>query len=216
MKGRMMMRRRFIGAGLVVLAATLTLNVPARGQEEENVPVVPAGNAGSVSALLYARPFSLERPYVNAWTRELQPIRSGFILVLQADTALLRPRQTWMPALYVGTRPAEVTNVGVESGRVVVLVPGDTDLYSSPAYFGSVQLPERVDAARGALELAAARAIGALPFSREMVDAALRAGGAPLSARTIDGVYREVAGVIAAYSPQEQDLVDRYRLIPAE
>ncbi len=210
-----MMRRRFIGAGLVMLAAALTLNAPARGQEED-VPVVPTGNAGSVSALLYARPFSLERPYINAWTRELQPIRSGFILVLQADPALLQPRQTWMPALYVGTRPAEVTNVGVESGRVVVLVPGDTDLYSAPAYFGSVQLPERVDAARGASELAAARAIGTLPFSREMVEAALRAGGAPLSARTIDGVYRAVADVLAAYSPQEQDLVERYRLIPAE
>lgn len=210
-----MMRRKMTGAALIVLAAALTLNAPARGQEE-TVPVVPSGNARSVSALLYARPFSLERPYVNAWTRELQPIRSGYILVLEADPALLQPRQTWMPALYVGARPAEVTNIGVESGRVVVLVADDTDIYSAPAYFGSVELPERVDAARGAEELAAARGIGVQPFSRDMVDAALREGGALLAARTIDGVYREVADVIARYSPQEQELVERYRMIPAE
>lgn len=204
-----------MGAGLLLLAAALTLGSPAMGQEED-VPVVPTGNAGSVSALLYARPFTLERPYVNAWTAELQPILSGFILVLQADPALLTPRQTWTPVLYVGTRPAEVTNIGVESGRAVVLVPGDTDLYAAASYFGSVQLPERVTAARGTAELAAAKAVGAAPFSRAMVDAALRAGGAPLKVRTIDGVYHALADVIADYSPQETDLVDRYRMIPAE
>jgi len=210
------MNRNKNGLGLVLLAMTLVLAIAPVVRAQEEVPVVPTGNAGSVRALLYARPFSIETPYANAWTREQQTYKTGYVLVLEVDPTLVVPRQTWMPVLYVGTRPAETTNIGQESGRLVVLVPGDTDLYSAPAYFGSVQLPERVDAERGAAELAEAQKIGAKPFSREAVDAAFRAGGQALRTRSIDGVYRAVADVISAYSPQEDELVERYRQIPRE
>lgn len=203
------------GLGIVLLALILAA-VPAARAQEEDVPVVPTGTSDSVHALLYARPFILDTPYADVWTRELQPIDKGTILVLAVDTALVRPRDTWMPVLYVGARPAETVNIGMESGHVVVLVPGEIDLYATPAYFGSVQLPERVDRARGEAELAAARAIGVGPFPREMVDEAIRAGGSALRARSIDGVYKALADVIEQYSPQERELADRFRLIPSE
>jgi len=181
----------------------------------DEVPVVPTDNGSAVKGLLYARPFELDQPYAYVWTKEQERITSGYILVVEVEKSFAQPRDIESPVLYVGSRPAEVTNLGTSSGRMVVLVPGDTDLTSAPIFFGSVELPERVDRARGEAEVAAAMALGIEPVGAEAARTALLAGGPALQARTIDGVYRAIADVLVEYSPEETDRIASLRLIPS-
>lgn len=168
------------------------------------IAVTPTGSAESVSGLLYVRPFTLERPYRYLYSAEQLEVSSGFLIVLEVDRTLAQPRNFAMPALYVGSRPIELLNFGHLSGRVVAIVPGDTDFANAPAYFGSTELPERVDATRGVQELAAARAIGVRAFPPAMVEAARAEGGAPLAARDIDAVYEAGSELILIHAPEEQ------------
>lgn len=175
-----------------------------------------ADHGTGVRGLLYARPFTLEQPYRYLYVKEQPEITSGYILVLEVDPRLAQPRQTDMAVLFVGDRPAELASSGAESGRVVVLVPGDTDLSSAPMFYGSRELPERIDRARGMQERDLALSSGIKARPAEEIASALAAGGQPLAARTIDGVYRALADLILIYSPQEAEQAEIYRLIPEE
>jgi hypothetical protein len=190
-------------------AATVVL-----ADDGDAATVVPTDDGDAVRELLYARPFVLERPYEYLWTAEKPEIRSGMILVVEVDPEYARPRQLGVPVLYVGARPAELANVGYESGRMIVIVPGDTDLAASPVYFGSTEFPERVDAERGRRELQAALGVGIAPPGEEELERAFAAGGDTLRTPAIDGVYRSLADVIMEYSPYESELAETYRGIP--
>lgn len=211
---------RVLGAALLtilacgVATAPLGAQSPDASQTDPPTAVVPTGTATSVSGLLYVRPFTLEQPYRYVYTAEQSEITSGFLLVLEVDRELAQPRDFAMPVLYVGTRPAELLNFGHLSGRIVALIPGDTDLATAAAYFGSTELPERVDATRGEQELTAALARGVRPFAREVVDAARAAGGSPIEARNIDAVYRAGGELILRYAPEERETAEGYLLIP--
>jgi len=158
---------------LLVAAVAVALAGPAVATPP--LPETPA----PVRGLLYARPFTLETPFRYDWSAEHPEVRSGLVLVLETDPALLRPRETQEPVLFVGSLPAQRTSRGFESGRVVVLVPGPVDLAADPIWFGTPGLPEQVDAAAARAErgLAARAAIG--PPGRRAADAALAKGGAP-------------------------------------
>ncbi len=212
--GRLGSDRGCMRRSAFVLGVALVLSAAGIAAAEDAVPVVPTDHGHSVQALLYARPFTLTAPYTYTFVKEQPAIRNGYILALAVDPALAQPHQTWTPVLYVGTRPAELTNLGEPSGHLVVIVP-DLDLRTASAYFGSVQLPERVDAARGALEQAAAERIGIRPFPVQEVEAALAAGGDTLRAPSINDVYRAVAGVILTYAPEDRERAEEYLLIPA-
>lgn len=201
------------------LALALTSGWAEVGSAEDEVSGTAlelADDGTGVRGLLYARPFTLEVPYRYLYVKEQPEITSGYILVLEVDPRLAQPRQTDMPVLFVGDRPAELASSGAESGRVIVLVPGDTDLSSSPLFYGSRELPERIDRTRGTQERDLALSSGITAPSAEEVEAAFIAGGEPLLARSIDGVYRALADLILTYSPQEAELAEIYRLIPAE
>ena len=158
---------------LLVAAVAVALAGPAVATPP--LPETPA----PVRGLLYARPFTLETPFRYDWSAEHPEVRSGLMLVLEADPALLRPRETQEPVLFVGSLPAQRTSRGFESGRVVVLVPGPVDLAADPIWFGTPGLPEQVDASvvRAERGLAARAAIG--PPGRRAADAALAKGGEP-------------------------------------
>ena len=182
----------------------------------DEIPVVTMDTGQSVKALVYARAFELSEPYTYAWTADQAEITSGHLLVFEVDPAMAQPRQVESPVLYLGRTPAEILNVGVESGNMIVLVPGDVDVAASVAYFGSWELPERVDDARGAAEEAAALALGVSPIGAAQFTAALAAGGDALRTRSVNGVHRAVADLLDVYSPEERELAEAYRLIPAE
>ena len=181
---------------------------------QEEVPVVPTDYGNAVKKLLYARPFQLESEAVYGWTKERSRYSEGLILVLEVDRDYAQQRNAFMPVLYVGTRPAEVTNHGHESGRMVVIVPGKPNLETTPIYFGSVQLPERVTSARGTQELEAARALGIRPASRAAVRAASETGGEKLTVKDRTALYAAIADVILAYSPGEVERANTYKMKP--
>jgi hypothetical protein len=182
--------------------------------DEGDVPVELRGGIDSVKGLLYARPFTLETPYRYEWTAEKPGIDSGLILVLDVDKEFAKPRQVGVPVLYVGDTPAELANVGYESGHMIVIVPGAVDLLTAPVFFGSEQLPERVDREHGSLELQEARALGIVPFPRSMVESALALGGDSLAAAGAEELFVAVADLIDTYSPDEGERADLYRISP--
>ena len=175
-------------------------------------PVEPAAATGAVFDLLYARPFTLEQPYLYAWTKEQPEITGGTLLVLAVAAELARPRDVDVPVLFAGDTPVHLTNTGYPSGRAIVFVPAWVDLASAPFYFGSLELPERIDRERGAAELRAAAAQGAAPFPAETVTRALAAGGE--AARFTDSLalFRAAADLIDRYAPDESHVAERYRV----
>ncbi len=206
------MKKTLASAALLLMPWALSI----AAAQEADVPVAPRGSVGSVIGLLYARPFTLQTPYRYEWTAEKPEITSGYLLVLEVDKELARPRNIGVPVLYVGETPAELANVGYESGLMIVIAPGAVDLETTPVFFGSEQLPERVDGARGRLEREAAAAIGIVPFPESMVDRAIEAGGETLAARDSEDLYLAIADLIDAYSPDETDRAAIYRIVSEE
>lgn len=151
-----MSARRTLAASAAALAALVAPGFAA-------LPELPA----PVARVLYARPFTLDAPFAYAWSAERQPVTQGWMLVLEAEPELLRPRETQEPVLFVGGIPAARVSRAWTSGRVVAFVPGPIDLADAPVFFGSAALlPEEVGAAAGAAERGEALARGIRPLGR--------------------------------------------------
>ena len=176
------------------------------------VPVEPVAATGAVWDLLCIRPFTLKQPYVYEWMRERPEMTAGELVVVRVDPQLSRPRQTDVAVLFAGDTPVQLTNVGYPSGILVVIVPGWVDLSAAPFYFGSTELPERIDRARGAAELSAAMALGAAPFARERLASARSAGGDEAAPADANALFLAVADLIDAYAPDEHERAENYRI----
>lgn len=158
----------FVAATLLVAGALLVGRGIATGpaHTEELVPLaeLPAGTV----ELLFAQPFVTDEPFVHEWRKEQPLARGGYLLVLKVEPDLARPRQTYERVLYVGSETAERCNAPWEGGVMVVLVPAPVDSEghvrldpaTTPIWFGTPELPERVDAARITRERAEALARG--------------------------------------------------------
>jgi len=168
----------------------------------------------AVRGLVYARPFTLATPYLYPWSKEGLEVLSGYILVLDVNPGFAQPRQTQMPVLYVNSRPVEIANGANREGRVVAIAPGPLDLKTATFFYGSTELPERVDREYGEAELSAAVSLGASVLAVETVTEAIESGGDVLEGENIDAVYRSLADVLEAYSPSESDRIASYRLVP--
>src|SRR5690606_37988228 len=135
-----------------------------------------------------------------------------YIIVIEVNPDLVYPRQSAEPVLYVGDQTAQRLNVGYESGFVVALVPGELegdnklDLTKAPIWFGTPELPERVDADRIRQEKALAVNVGIKPFDAEKIEKVLAEGGETMAEETLAGVLEVVADLVDEYSPQEADL----------
>ena len=187
----------------VVLAIAILSAPVASVGAAPTVPSTPA----PIEAVLYARAFTLERPYRFRWRREAPQIRTGYLLVLAVDPRLVRPRQSAQPVLYAGDQTAERVNRGQASGRVVVIVPGATDLSEIPIWFGGAELPERVEAETIEHQRRLAEQAGIGPRPRDEIAAALARGGKPLRVRDIQSLLEDhVAPLILEYSPDEEPL----------
>jgi len=173
--------------------------------------------------ILFARAFELDEPYVNDWRFERPLVSSGWLLVLAVDPALVTPRQTLEPVLYVGDQAAERVNQGAGSGRLVVLVPrtageressGGIDVARTRAWFGAPALPEQVGAGWITREQTRAVAAGLAPMPESRVAEAIRRGGPALNLATKTELLRHAAGLVARYAPDERLLVETLRLPP--
>jgi hypothetical protein len=139
-------------------------------------PPLPATPV-AVTGLLSARSFTLQTPFRYDWSADRLEVREGMMLVIECDPALIRPRETQEPVLFVGRYPAQRVAPQPGSNRLVVLVPAVVDLAKEPIWFGTPGLPEAIDAEDVRRERALAASAQIVPLSLEVVDAALRAGG---------------------------------------
>ena len=202
-----------LGLVLVLAGGGLALRL---GLPDDPPPALPAVlPVGSVE-LIAARPFTLAAPATHWWRKEQPQYTAGMLLVLRAPVDLLTERQTAEPVLYVGAQTAERVNVGDSSGMLVAIVPADLDaqgrvaldLGKEPIFFGTPALPEQVDAAIVAQELAAARRAGIAPPSKAAVTAALE------QQVGFDDDWQlrvHAADLIERYAPQEVDVVSGLR-----
>jgi len=174
-------------------------------------PAIPATPA-SVDDVVYIRPFTLDQGFTYHWNVERPQVTAGTLLVLKVDKDLVWPRQVAEPVLYVGDSTAERINHGHESGYVIALVPGTVDLKTDLVWFGTPELPERVDNATVQAEHQLANRAGLTAFSAKTARAAEAKGGTALKVSDKSELLRdEVSRLILTYSPQEKHLVDGFR-----
>ncbi len=177
----------------------------------EKPPAIPATPA-TVTDLIYARTFTLEKGFDFFWSKERPNVTTGTLLVLKVDPALVYPREIAMPVLYVGDHTAQRINHGHKSGHVIAVVPGVIDLSKTTIWFGSPESPWNIDTATAKSEQKVAVNAGIKPFSKEKVNAALVKGGERLAFKDMTTLLREiVAPLIEEYSPQEKLLIDDLR-----
>ena len=175
-------------------------------------PAIPATPA-PVDGVVHAQTFTLNNGFTFQWSKEAPTVTTGTLLVLKVDRALVIPRQVAEPVLYVGDSTAQRINFGHESGYVIAIVPGVVDLAQAPIWFGTPELPERVDAATVQAERTLANRAGIQPFSAKQVQAAQARGGAALNVADMSALLRtQVSDLILKYSPQEKHLVAAFRV----
>lgn len=205
----------FFAASAGALALTGVLVASLSAGERQPIPSVAAAERiGGVRDLVSARPFVLERPFVHVWRKEQPSFDAGWIVVLDVDPALVVPRQVAEPVLYFGDQTVERVNHGEEAGRVVAIVPSARaadgrpalDLASAAFYFGSEELPERIDARAARSELERAMRTGAAAFDAAKVAAATQRGGALLSLPSRDELDEVLGVLVLEHSPAENDL----------
>ncbi len=175
----------------------------------EQPPEIPATPA-AVDGLVYARKFTLQQGAEHLWRKEKPVISSAYLLVLKVNPELVFPRQTAEPVLYVGRQTAERLNIGYESGHVVAIVPADVDLKEAPIWFGTPELPERVDAETIDAEFALAIAAGITPFTEAQIDAAFARGGAESQIADKRTLLANAGRQIEQYSPTEKTLANAF------
>lgn len=144
---------------LFALAAAVGVTAFTGDSETAELAPLPVDPAAGQVELLLARPFQLDEPAVHVWRAEQPEYRSGWVLVMKVDPAMVAPRQTYEPVLYAGAQTVERLNRAQGSGHLVGILPAapDASLADFPLFFGAPALPERVDAAQASAELAAAR-----------------------------------------------------------
>jgi len=199
--------RSNIGIWLIALTAWLSVSQASSASAAEN--------RGPVRDLVFAQAFKLDKSYPHTWRKEQPQVSSGYVLVLAVDPEFVRPKQVAEPVLYVGNQTAERINAADVSGRLVVIVPSavnargevDLDLGSVPIWFGTPELPERIDAAQLNAELTAALRKGVRPLAQERVQGALRRGGKSLHLPDRQALGQNIAALLQEYSPNETDLI---------
>ena len=209
-------KRALLTIGSAILAASVVTALVNR--QARPLPPLPDRTVAAWD-ILYARPFVLDEGYTHYWRLGQPTVDAGYVLVLAVDPDLAVPRQTYEPVLYAGEQTAERVNTGRHEGYLVAVVPAprgpdglpELDLESSPIWFGTPELPERVDAARIRTELTRALNEGVRPLPAPRIQAALAEGGTLLHVGDRPALDRYLADLIERFAPQEVDLISGMR-----
>lgn len=195
-----------VGAIAVVLAiASTRTSAPVRAPLTPVTPLAQPLPQKPQLQLVHAERFEVEKPFRHVWRADQPLVRSGWLLVLSGDPALFVPRQVKEPVLYVGAETAQRVNFPEQSGKVVVIVPGDFRLEDAPIFFGAEALPEELRQVQIDAALAAARANGVQPPTAEAIEKAMNAQWQKF-ASDYDLRLRAIE-LVEQHSPQEQDLI---------
>ncbi|NNM27060.1 MAG: hypothetical protein HKO59_13930, partial [Phycisphaerales bacterium] len=187
--------RPLLAMGMLATATAIVSAAP---------PAVPATPA-AIDQLVYAQPFTLDEAFRFEWQQEKPMTRSGYLLVMKVNPDLVYPRQSPEPVLYVGKQTAQRINVGYRSGHVVAIVPAPQDeagvvtldLAKTPIFFGTPELPERIDRTDMEAEHTAAVAAGVTALPADHLTLATRAAqGQPTAFRGDVELLRHAAQLI--------------------
>jgi hypothetical protein len=202
---RMRLRAAAFVVSLLVVPACIATQAVGR---DGRMPAPPTPAA--VRDILEVRPFTLQTPYRNDWSKERASVTTGVLVVLDVDPAYVVRRDSLEPVLYAGNVTVQRLNHGDQSGRVIGIVPGTVDLSNVPIWFGTPELPERVTENVVRSERALAEKTGVRSFPAEKIAARTR----PVVAATdLSALLRDVAAeLIYQYSPQEREIADSWRL----
>jgi hypothetical protein len=198
-----MSRRSKLGLGVAIVFAASALVAVAALRERQ---AVSAGAQTGVTSIVCAVPFELAQPYAHDWSAERPLVTRGWLVVVEVDPALARPRQIEAAVLQVGDTVAERVNDGSTSGRAIAIVPDSSPLQEQVVFFGDSALPEAMDLAARTAQRTAVEARGARPFPRASLVAALECGGAPRELADRQALLELAAEWILDYAPDEGEL----------
>lgn len=191
---------------LMLVPARAQNAAPGSGTERQALPDTPA----PIEDIILAKPFTLSEGYTFDWSKTAPAVRSGTILVLKVDPALVVPRDALQPVLYAGDSPVQIISGGYPSGTLIGIVPGNVSLSDAPIWFGRPGLPERATPEVIKEERALAERAGIAPPSDETL---ARAATATTESSNLATLLREeVADIVRKYAPQESDLANRLQL----
>ncbi len=200
----------FVMAALLLVSAQASGTGTLHAAAQTAAPQLPR----AVNDILYAQPFTLTKGYTNTWSKGHELVSSGVLVVLAVDPVLVEPRDTLEPILYAGSTPVQRLNHGGQSGRVIGIIPGTTDLAASPIWFGAPGLPERVTTQTTRAELARAQKSGIRPFAADKLRSVTHPAAA---AADLAALLRDIAStLVSEYSPQEKHLANSWRLPTAK
>jgi hypothetical protein len=119
---------------------------------------------GAEPEVVATAPFTLSAPYQDEYRADHPLVSRGSLVFLRVAAGSYQPRAVDSPVLYAGPRPAAVA--ARSDTCLVAIVSSDVDLTLEPVFFGPADLPERVDARRGAAVRDAALKSGVKPQVR--------------------------------------------------
>lgn len=123
-----------------------------------------------VDAVRWAQPFSLAEEMTWTMAREPRALRTGWLVEVAAPAELLQPRAVGQQVLFANDTPVRALHTPLMARCSVVVVPGDrfptdADLSAVTWFFGSTELPERMDPDHGAWEQKLAQEAGIPPIA---------------------------------------------------
>lgn len=196
--------RSVCAVGALAVVATIAV-VANRGDDNRQASAPPRRPI----ELLHAQRFHVQEAFQHVWRAERPFYEDGWLLVLGCDPAELTVQQVKQPVLYVGEQTADRINFGDESGRLVVLVPGDVDLQQAPIFFGGVGLPEEVVQEQIEREVALARQQGIAPQAAETIAGVMV--DEPIEVENDYYLRLRAIDLVEQHSPQERDLITGWR-----
>lgn len=164
----------------------------------------------SVIDILRIQPFQLEQSFKYDWQSDHPDVKSGLLVVIKVDPKMVMPKNVLEPVLYAGNHTVQRLNQGNESGFVIGIIPEQIDLSKEPLWFGTPDLPERIDAKMIASELTKAKRSGISALKLSDIKSRTKE---MIAAPDLTTLLRKNAGdLILEFSPQEKHIVESWRL----
>lgn len=205
---------------LAALAATALPAVAADPPAPRAVAPRLAALPAPIGGLVAVRPFRVAEPWTHEWRADRPAVRQGWIVVLDADPSLVRPRQTEQAVLMAGAMPLEVVHVSVDTGRVIAILPREPDgpgIDAIPFHLAASALPESITPADAEARRAAAIAAGLAPRPEAERMRAIVAGGDAIEVRDREALDREIGAMLRRLMPDAATRADELegRIDPA-
>lgn len=200
-----------IVAALTIVTADASPVVPPAALPPPPAARAAASRPAPIRGLVAVRPFRVAEPWIHEYRADRPAVREGWIVVLDADPALVRPRQTEQMVLMGGGLPLEIVHVAVAAGRVVAILPRVPDsvaIESVVFHLAASALPESLSVEAAESRRATAIAAGLAPRDPTEIARARSAGGETVEVADREAIDRALGAAIRAFMPGESVRAD--------